>query len=67
MDKWQATQKDYKDAVRLCREKFRKGKAQLELNSATSVQDNIKCFYKYISNEGGLRKISILYLAREET
>ena len=47
----QATQEDYKDVVRLCREKIRRAKAQLELNLATAIKDNKKCFYKYISNK----------------
>ena len=37
--------------MRLCREKIRRAKAQLELNLATAVKDNKKCFYKYISNK----------------
>ncbi|KAK4811177.1 hypothetical protein QYF61_019808 [Mycteria americana] len=49
--KGQATQEDYKDVVRLCREKIRRAKAQLELNLATAVKDNKKCFYKYIHNK----------------
>ncbi|KAK4828655.1 hypothetical protein QYF61_000303 [Mycteria americana] len=49
--KGQATQEDYKDVVRLCREKIRRAKAQLELNLATAINDNKKCFYKYISNK----------------
>ncbi|GAB0209753.1 hypothetical protein GRJ2_003441000 [Grus japonensis] len=49
--KGQATQGDYKDVVRLCREKIRRAKAQLELNLATVIKDNKKCFYKYISNK----------------
>ncbi|KAK4806350.1 hypothetical protein QYF61_017219 [Mycteria americana] len=47
----QATQEDYKDVMRLCREKSRRAKAQLELNLATAIKDNKKCFYKYISNK----------------
>jgi len=47
----QETQEDYKDAVRLCREKIRRAKAQLELYLATAVKDNKKCFYKYISSK----------------
>ncbi|KAK4826056.1 hypothetical protein QYF61_004171 [Mycteria americana] len=49
--KGQPTQEDYKDVVRLCREKMRRAKAQLELNLATAIKDNKKCFYKYISNK----------------
>ncbi|KAK4810854.1 hypothetical protein QYF61_008826 [Mycteria americana] len=48
--KVQATQEDHKDVVRLCREEIRRAKAQLELNLATAVKDNKKCFYKYINN-----------------
>ena len=40
--KGQATQEDYKDVVRLCREKIRRTKAQLELNLATAAKDNKK-------------------------
>ncbi|KAK1212035.1 LIN1 transcriptase, partial [Pygoscelis papua] len=49
--KGQATQEDYKDVVRLCREKIRRAKAQLELNLATAAKDNKKCFYKYVRNK----------------
>ena len=49
--KGQATQEDYKDVVRLCREKIRRAKAQLELNLATALKDNKRCFFKYISNK----------------
>ncbi|KAJ7413047.1 hypothetical protein BTVI_44296 [Pitangus sulphuratus] len=49
--KGQAIQKEYKDVVRSCRDKIRKAKAQLELNLATSLRDNKKCFYKYINNK----------------
>ncbi|KAK4816346.1 hypothetical protein QYF61_015660 [Mycteria americana] len=49
--KGQATQEEYKDLVKSCREKIRKAKAQLELNLATAVRDNKKCFYKYINNK----------------
>ncbi|KAK4814697.1 LOW QUALITY PROTEIN: hypothetical protein QYF61_025523 [Mycteria americana] len=37
--KGQATQEDYKDVVRLCREKIRRAKAQLELNLATAISN----------------------------
>ncbi|KAK4832941.1 hypothetical protein QYF61_026584 [Mycteria americana] len=49
--KGQATQEDYKDVVRLCREKIRRARAQIELNLATAVKDNKKYFYNYISNK----------------
>ncbi|KFQ28363.1 hypothetical protein N332_04074, partial [Mesitornis unicolor] len=38
--KREATQKDYKVAMRLCREKIRRAKVQLELNLASAVKDN---------------------------
>jgi len=41
-----ATQKEYKEVVKMCREKIRKAKAQLELNLATGVKRNKKLFYK---------------------
>ncbi|XP_071892066.1 uncharacterized protein [Anas platyrhynchos] len=47
----QATREDYKDFVRLCRDKIRKARAHLELNLATAVKDNKKCFYKYINTK----------------
>ncbi|KAK4832671.1 LOW QUALITY PROTEIN: hypothetical protein QYF61_024967 [Mycteria americana] len=46
-EKGQATQEDYKDIMRLCREKIRRAKAQLEPNLATATIKN--CFYKYIN------------------
>ena len=50
------TQEDYKDVVRLCREKIRKAKAQLELKLAATVKDNKKCFYKCISDKRRARE-----------
>ena len=32
-------------------EKIRRAKDQLELNLATAIKDNKKCFYKYVSNK----------------
>ncbi|KAK4810588.1 hypothetical protein QYF61_007325 [Mycteria americana] len=49
--KGQATQEDYKGVARLCREKIRRAKAELELNLATAVKDNKKHFFKYISSK----------------
>ena len=40
------TYEDYRYAVKLCREKIRNAKVQLELNLATKVKDNNKYFYK---------------------
>ncbi|PKU40120.1 adaptin ear-binding coat-associated protein 1 [Limosa lapponica baueri] len=42
--KEQATQEDYKGVVKLCREKIRKAKAQLELDLALDVKNNKKNF-----------------------
>ena len=50
------TQEDYTDVVRLCREKIRRAKAQIEVNLATAIKDNKKCFYKYISNKRRAKK-----------
>ncbi|KAK4827767.1 hypothetical protein QYF61_021512 [Mycteria americana] len=49
--KEQATEEDYKDVMRLCRDKIRRAKAQLEFNMLTAIKDNKKCFCKYISNK----------------
>ncbi|KAK4819410.1 hypothetical protein QYF61_003681 [Mycteria americana] len=46
--KGRATQEDYKGVARLCREKIRRAKAELELNLAAAVKDNKKHFFKYI-------------------
>ena len=42
--------------MKLCREKIRKDKAQLELNLATKVKDNDKHFYKYINSKRRARE-----------
>ena len=47
----QATWKEYRDIVRVCRNVTRKVKAQLELNLARDVKDNKKGFFKYISSK----------------
>ncbi|KAK4823010.1 hypothetical protein QYF61_024812 [Mycteria americana] len=49
--KGQATQEDCKGVARLCREKIRRAKAELELNLAAAVKDNKKYFFKYISSK----------------
>ncbi|KAF1475360.1 hypothetical protein FQV18_0003892, partial [Eudyptula minor novaehollandiae] len=49
--KGQATQEEYRDLVRSCREEMRKAKAQLEHNLAAVVKDNKKSFYKYINDK----------------
>ena len=42
--------------MKLCREKIRKAKAQLELNLATKVKENNKCFYEYINSKRRARE-----------
>ena len=54
--KGQATQKEYKEVVKICREKIRKAKAQLELNLAAGVKGNKKLFYKYINSKRRTRE-----------
>ncbi|KAK4828998.1 hypothetical protein QYF61_001754 [Mycteria americana] len=49
--KGRATQEDYKSVARLCREKMRRAKAELELSLAAAVKDNKKHFFKYISSK----------------
>ncbi|KAK4827186.1 hypothetical protein QYF61_015148 [Mycteria americana] len=49
--KGQASQEDYKGVARLCREKIRRAKAELDLNLAAAVKDNKKHFFKYISSK----------------
>ena len=45
------TQKEYKEVVRMCREKIRKAKAQLELNLATGAKKDQEILYKHISSK----------------
>ncbi|KAF1669612.1 hypothetical protein FQV07_0001445, partial [Pygoscelis papua] len=49
--KGQATQEEYRDLVRSCREEMRKAKARLEHNLAAVVKDNKKSFYKSINDK----------------
>ncbi|KAK4808042.1 hypothetical protein QYF61_017062 [Mycteria americana] len=49
--KGQASQEDYKGVARLCREKIRRAKAELELSQATAIKDNKNHFFKYISSK----------------
>jgi len=65
--KKQAIQGNYKDVIRLCREKIRRTKAQLELFLMTGVKDNKKMFLQMLATKGGLRRISILYWMQGET
>lgn len=39
------------DVMRLCREKIRRAKPQLELYLATTLKENKRYFYRYISNK----------------
>lgn len=57
----QAAREDYKDVLKLCREKIRRAKTQLKFNLATALKADLKCFSKYISNKKWLRRIFILY------
>ena len=50
------TQKEYKEVVKMCREKIRKAKAQLELNLAAGVKGNKKLFYKCINSKRRTRE-----------
>ncbi|KAK4815604.1 LOW QUALITY PROTEIN: hypothetical protein QYF61_004819 [Mycteria americana] len=49
--KGRASQEDYKGVARLCREKIRRAKAELELNLAAAVKDSKKHVFKYISSK----------------
>ena len=52
------TRKEYKEVVKMCREKIRKAKAQLELNLAAGGKGNKKLFYKYINSKRRTRENS---------
>ena len=54
--KRRTTQKEYKEVVKMCREKIRKAKARLELNLAAGVRRNKKIFYKYINSKRRTRE-----------
>jgi len=60
--KGQETQEEYSDPIRSCGGKIRKTKAQLELNLATVVRGNNKCFDKYINNKNRAKKNLYLLL-----
>ncbi|MFV1168848.1 hypothetical protein QMK97_29500, partial [Klebsiella pneumoniae] len=45
------TWEEYRDAVRTCRRRIRKAKAQVELNLARDVKNNMKAFYRYIGQK----------------
>ena len=42
--------------MKLCREKIRKAKAELELSLATKAKENSKCFYKHINSKRKARE-----------
>ena len=42
--------------MKLCREKIRKAKAQLELSLVFKVKENSKCFYKHINSKRKTRE-----------
>ena len=42
---------EYRAVVRVCRDRIRKAKAQMELNLARDVKDNKKGFYWYIGRK----------------
>lgn len=54
--KGRATQKEYKEVVKICREKIRQAKARLELNLAARVKGNEKLFYKYFNSKRRTRE-----------
>ena len=64
-----ATRKEFKEVVKMCREKIRKAKAQLELNLAAGVKGNKKLSYKYINSKRRTRENlhSLLNEARNVT
>ena len=45
------TWEEYRDAVRTCRRRIRKAKAQVELNLVRDVKNNKKTFYRYIGQK----------------
>lgn len=59
--KGQDTQENYKDAMKLIREKTTKVKVQLEVNPATSIKVRRKSISKCINDKKRPRRVSILY------
>jgi len=47
----QGTWEEYRNIVKVCREKMRKAKVHSELNLARDIKDNKKCFFKHISSK----------------
>jgi len=65
--KAQATKEDYRDIVRLCREKISRVKAQLEVSLSTALKDDKTISINMLTTERGLRTNSILYWMWGET
>lgn len=53
--KGQATWKEHKNIIRVCRDVKKKVKVHLELNLAKNVKDNKK-YFKYISSKSMIRE-----------
>lgn len=53
------------DVMRLCREKIRRAKPQLELYLATALKENKRCFCRYISNKRRAKENLHLLLVAE--
>lgn len=49
---------DYKDVVRLYREKIRTAEAKLELHLTSAIKDHKKNFHKYIKKKSFYKYIS---------
>lgn len=64
--KGQASQADYKDILKLYREKIRRVKAQGELVSDTTIKDNQNVPLNTLTTKEDLKRISILYWMQEE-
>ena len=56
--KSQATRREYKEVIRMSREKIRKAKAKPDFNLATGIKENKNIFRNIITVRGGLRTIS---------
>ena len=46
----------FKDTLRLCRAEIRSSKAQIEMNRASAVNDNKKCFCKHVNSKRQTRE-----------
>ena len=59
--KGRATWREYKEVVRMCREKIRWARGQLELNLAIEVKENKKISNKYINCKRRTKENLYLY------